>query len=1524
MGGGGKGGGTTVQSTQIPPEVLARYNAVNARAESVANQPFQRYGGEFVAPLTPTQQAGVQATSAASQTAQPYYRAATQQLGQAQQGGQNYLGAATDTALVGALPVNPSGLNVGRYMNPYTRSVVGATQAALNQQQGQQLAQQQAEAIRAGAFGGQRAGLQRAQLMGQQGLAQAQAIAPLYQQDYQQALAAAQQQQGVGLGAEQANRQAIQQLGTQLAGLGQQGYAMGSGTAQQLAALGTGVQQAGLTGAQAQIAAGTLQQQTQQAQDTALYQQHLQEQGYPFQVAQFLANIAEGTGALSGNTTTQNKSGGFFSNRGGFKVAERSHRAYGGGLDVNSMGGAVYDPGEYARGGYTDGGATSMGDILAAQQASFLGQGNPYGQGKKPGMGLGIPSEQAKITPLQTKPITQEARGPDPLTAAANLGKNVVGLKNMGQEMKGWFDKKPAPNTTTVPQGEQGLKPTGDKLQQRVADGVMPDANNNVSLAQSGQAHQIDRPAGLAPQGPVYSGPKVEGAPAGGDIPIEQNLSMGPQIKDPGQGLNFDTSDTMANLEDAAGLGGGSDMASLGEGFGDSLGSLGDFASWFGNRGGAVPEYAHGGLVHRQAASTGKFVTPGYDSELNKQLASNPSEMMDTVDESGMQTVGQLKGEQEAMNPKISNSGGGGGGGIGSILGPIASIGSFFFKDGGRAGYAEGGGDRRGDVDPSAGLDIDRLNAILSSGSKAPNVIPISYRTDDGSVLRGQALRSGPFSEYGLGLGTALGGGRLDLDYFRGSAPHSQAQNRAKATWSKPFAYGGLVPRHGYQSAGFVDDQRFDPADVEEAAKFDDRVPTGLDPEVIALSAEKPKSKAQDYFEYLQKEHGLEPHVAAAMLGNAYHESSGLQPRIVGDSGASIGQYQFHSRGEQPAFRKWAEENQRDIYDPYAQHDFVVSQLKGPYSKTLASMREANDPGAAAEAFMRGYERPKAGPTEALQQRMAYANAISRGEDMPSFRPSRSDTSIGLKLPTLGRSGKGEYDNVPAKSASIGDVVREYAPSGMPTSENFWVPALGFLGGMLTSPNRSLAGAIGSGLVSGTSGYMELRKGQQEDVKNMMNFVEKNYKTTLDPDTGNTVVVDKFGQRSSPEDAQVKIAKMFLQQGIDPRLSGIPDSAVKRAREEMKGSVLVAPPVAGGATSNKALPPPAVGEPSKVDQVAAGPQTTTEAEKPKVVPKTKEELLDMGEAELRKYVQSSNEIKEQHGLVGDRDPSVLEAKRKNALNLAEKSKAIGDKDGETFYREQAKTFKEDAEAALKQATTAYLEEGKIHQAGRAKSVQDYRDKMQLRSGNRDDEKSALVELANIMSRTDTGEPQQVINRLREWGNAVGLRTDMSQVADAADAQKIALTRVYDMMNRQNLTRAPAASQKGLAQIVPGPGMPDAATKPLIARALAEMDYARERDEEYRRNHYGKDPLKFEMEYDKAHQDKKGINVDLEKKVAAWMNQLPDPKNVDEKVKLNWYESYGQHGYDPASGVKGGAPATSGNAVNNVPFKVVVP
>lgn len=389
---GGKSS-TSTQTVQIPPEVLARYNAVNARAEQTAGIPFQPYSYDpsaFVAPLTPTQQAGIYNVNQASGLAQPYFTGAQYQLAGAQQaampfymaGAQNIgygqdIGAALGTqagqafggaygsaqpaqqaalgltgGAAGAVrPGELGGAQIGQYMNPYLGTVAGSTMDLMRRESEQAQMGQLGNAIRSGAFGGDRAGIAAANLGREQELARGNVLSNLFSGGYQQALQTAQQQQQLGLGAEQANRaaqlaaagqlgnlaqqqygmgmglgQAYQGLGQQqyqqaLAaaqaqqGLGQGLYGMGAGTAQQLAALGTGAQGAALQGAQAQLGAGQAAQQTQQAGLQALYNQYLQQLSYPFQVAQFLGNIAMGTGSLSGSTTTTKQPGGFFSDR---------------------------------------------------------------------------------------------------------------------------------------------------------------------------------------------------------------------------------------------------------------------------------------------------------------------------------------------------------------------------------------------------------------------------------------------------------------------------------------------------------------------------------------------------------------------------------------------------------------------------------------------------------------------------------------------------------------------------------------------------------------------------------------------------------------------------------------------------------------------------------------------------------------------------------------------------------------------------------------------------------------------------------------------------------------------------------------------------------------------------------------------------------------------------------------------------------------------------------------------------------
>ena len=677
-------GGKSSQSTQtvsIPPEILARYNAVNARAETTAQTPFQQYStnpADFVAPLTSTQQAGIANTNYYSGAAQPYYQAATGQLASAQQAAVPYYGQATQNVgeaqdvgnalaygslgalsgasaaanplqqqaqaglagafgaaqpfnmaaagqymqgaeqgrgLVGqsygltqealgraqpfqgmatqymgagAQAVNPMALGadqINQYMSPYLSTVLQGTAGLQNQMNQQAMAGQTGNAIRSGAFGGDRAGIAAANLAQQQQLANSKIFSDILNQGYGQALGTAQQQQQLGLGAEQANRAALQQAaqqslaigqqgfgqglsaaqqqaalgqqlygmgagtgqslaslgqqiygqgtGTaqqqaalgqqlfgqgattaqQLAGLGQQQfgqgmtaaqqnaalgqglYGMGANTSQQLAALGQGAQGAGLQGSQAQLAAGQAQQQTEQAGLQALYNQFLQQQSYPFQTAQFLANIAMGTGALSGSTTQTNQAGGGFSDRrlkenirpvgktfdgqtiysynfkgepqteigliaqevekkhpeavglaGGYKTvhygkatddaADRGHFAYGG----SAMGGGVMP--QHAGEGFYNGGDVGgfdpglMQQILASYQQMYA----PISAPQNPTGGLGaagfVPAGNLPVGSLQTAGELPAMR--DPMANAANAASIGKSVGEIGGKIGAW------------------------------------------------------------------------------------------------------------------------------------------------------------------------------------------------------------------------------------------------------------------------------------------------------------------------------------------------------------------------------------------------------------------------------------------------------------------------------------------------------------------------------------------------------------------------------------------------------------------------------------------------------------------------------------------------------------------------------------------------------------------------------------------------------------------------------------------------------------------------------------------------------------------------------------------------------------------------------------------------------------------------------------------------------------------------------------------------------------------------------
>ena len=645
MGGGGGKGGSSSTSVSIPPEVIARYNAVNARAEETATQPFTEYSQDpsaFVAQLNPTQQAGVAGANQFAQAAQPYYA------------------QAADYTKQGAAAVNPMALDqssINQYMSPYLNNVVGTTMANLRQQQMQEQSGLAGRSAMAGAFGGDRAGIAAANLAKQQNMATGTTLAGLLNQGYGQALQTAQQQQGLDLAAQQANMARL------------------TGAGAQMGALGTGAQGAGLAGAQSQLAAGQIGQQTEQAGKSALYNQFLQKQGYPFQVTQFLANIAEGTGALSGSTTSTTQASDrrvkhdikeigktfddeplyAFKYKGDDKthygpmaqdvekrhpenvglaghiktvdydaVADRAEaagheqRAAHGGM-IHSEGGVVL-PFRAREGFATQGGVGPVNPGVAAgfdpdfiqsllkerqgQYSQMYGQpGLPFGAAGSPGAKGTVPAPMGVAKPLT--PASPPPRQASSMQSAMSTGKDIASLYGAAKELKKDYSEwKKGKDEKAPSQGK------GDEVAQPKTDNV-GGGDSRVAAYEGDDQAQPAQTNPLVAQATQISDQQQEQAP---DDP-------NPQLEDTDLVQTAD-----AELPD----------------FSD----FGDFAD-FAARGGII-----GG--HRKGYKSQGFVTPGYDPDVK------PGDIMDqTLDEQETESKDDLSAFN-SMKPKGGSSSDGG------------------------------------------------------------------------------------------------------------------------------------------------------------------------------------------------------------------------------------------------------------------------------------------------------------------------------------------------------------------------------------------------------------------------------------------------------------------------------------------------------------------------------------------------------------------------------------------------------------------------------------------------------------------------------------------------------------------------------------------------------------------------------------------------------------------------------------------------------------------------------------------------
>lgn len=252
---------TTEYLTREAPDIEARKLGLMDTAKALADQPLT-LPAQQVAGMTPEQLQAIQLGSQGIGAYQPYLASALQ----SQAAGLGTLGQAAQ-AYTG-LGQAPTMAELQPYMNPYQQAIQDEINRSYN------IAQQgaAAQALQAGAFGGGREGIQRAELERNRASALAQAQA--------QAFLNAQQQQG-----------ARQQ--TMAAGLGALAPQYGQFGAQQ-AQLGITGQQAGTQDINTLLGLGALGQQQAQSTLDVARQNALAQMYEPYQRVGFLSDIYAG------------------------------------------------------------------------------------------------------------------------------------------------------------------------------------------------------------------------------------------------------------------------------------------------------------------------------------------------------------------------------------------------------------------------------------------------------------------------------------------------------------------------------------------------------------------------------------------------------------------------------------------------------------------------------------------------------------------------------------------------------------------------------------------------------------------------------------------------------------------------------------------------------------------------------------------------------------------------------------------------------------------------------------------------------------------------------------------------------------------------------------------------------------------------------------------------------------------------------------------------------------------------------
>ena len=531
--GGGGGGAPSDKTTQVAelPEWARPYAkdtlAKGAALTDINQNPYQTYGANRIAGFSPLQQRSMQDAA---------YMQPSQQLGTATDLasaagvgalGTNYQGGKF-SAGAGFEPGKFSGGTFGQaeasaYMNPYQQSVIDIGKREAARQSAIQGTQQQGQAVQAGAFGGSRDAIMRAERernLGQQ-------MSDIQTQGSNAAYTNAQQQ----FNADQARRMQGEQFGEQSrqygAGLRMQDQQLGEQSRQYGAGLGlqglqTALQGAGqlgqLGGQQFQqgmdinklqnVYGGQMQQQAQRPLDQA-YQDFQNQQNYPYKQLGFMSDMIRGLPLGQQSTSSMYSQG------------------PGAVQTLAGLGGAAYGFGKsglFAEGGEVKTYAGDRGSVTSQDNKDHIVEGMYSMEGLQKAKQAALARRDidtveaiddriAELNAIQAQHASlsnglgsafnqipeeqqEEMMAGGGIVAFAGGGTYGKRLESSMETLKGLVDKAPAPQTPE--QYEQGVTARQPMLEKMYGEDITKPYLEETKSKRAGLSDQMEKDKGLA------------------------------------------------------------------------------------------------------------------------------------------------------------------------------------------------------------------------------------------------------------------------------------------------------------------------------------------------------------------------------------------------------------------------------------------------------------------------------------------------------------------------------------------------------------------------------------------------------------------------------------------------------------------------------------------------------------------------------------------------------------------------------------------------------------------------------------------------------------------------------------------------------------------------------------------------------------------------------------------------------------------------------------------------------------------